>query len=539
VVAAVTDAQPLPHARELELLAHARRLDWRFLLPRYELGRVAYLGDEDPALVEALRASSARLDRLAITAAGRYDVVVLRNPGRKQLGLAPGLVGFGGAVYVEFDRSAVRRLVGLWRVRRARRLLERSGFGDVSVHWHWPSAGRCTQIVPLAAPRLVTYALDQRPTRRSASLRTFRDRVLGRLRLLPTLARSVSLVAERGGGDSTPAVTRAARELVSRGALERSGLAAGADTLLLTPRFRTSRHAVALLFPRADARPRLVAKVPRLPGDNEAVATEALVLAELADRGAPARSVPAVVGFGDVGDRSLLVQSALAGTLLTAAELRSDLDGRLPDVLTWLEQLARATGTTDGVTVWQNSIALPLDAFAAASPRGGEEQALVERTLELTRPLIGAPIRLGVQHGDLSHPNLIVLDDGGLGVVDWELAELHGLPLQDASYFLAYAVFARARARGVSEELDAFDRAFVRPGGWAARELGAFARRTGVPEELVTPLFVACWARAAASMRDRVPSGVADETDRWIRESRYYVLWRHALDHATDLSWDA
>jgi aminoglycoside phosphotransferase (APT) family kinase protein len=154
-------------------------------------------------------------------------------------------------------------------------------------------------------------------------------------------------------------------------------------------------------------------------------------------------------------------------------------------------------------------------------------------------PIAVGGLRVGVQHGDLSHPNLIALRGGGIGVVDWELSELHGLPLQDASYFLAYAAFARARARGVAEELAAFDEAFISPGGWAARELGAYARRTGIPGRLVTPLFVAGWARSAARMRNRLEPGCEDSASAWLRGSRYYVLWRHALGHASELQWEA
>jgi hypothetical protein len=422
---------------------------------------------------------------------------------------------------------------------RARRVLEGLGFEDVRLNWHWPNFERCGQIIPLDASGVVAYALEQRPNRRSARVRTLRDRIIGALGLLPTLAPAVSIIARAPAHrDCRDAIVNAAMRLVPPAELGRRGLASGVQALLITPRFRTSRHIVAVLFPPGAQTPELVAKLPRLAGDNEAVAVETLVLSEVAARGAPTEAIPRVVGFGEAGDRSLLVQSALVGRLLTSARLRKDPDRHIGGVLTWLEQLARATGTLDGLAAWQTSVALPLEAFAAAS-RGDEEAALVRRTLELTAPLIEARIRVGVQHGDLSHPNLILLDGGGVGVVDWELADLHGLPLQDACYFLAYAVFARARARGVAEELAAFDKAFVRPGGWAARELGAFARRTSVPNELVTPLFVACWARAAVRMRDRVELGSAGDPGRWVRESRYYVLWRHALEHASQLQWEA
>jgi aminoglycoside phosphotransferase (APT) family kinase protein len=183
-------------------------------------------------------------------------------------------------------------------------------------------------------------------------------------------------------------------------------------------------------------------------------------------------------------------------------------------------------------------VADPLEALSRALAPEGAEAELVARTLELTRPLADVDLSLGVQHGDLSHPNLLELDNGGIGIVDWELAEVQGLPLYDASVFLAYAAFARAGARGVTAELRAFDGAFLHPGGWAARELAGLAARTGVPDELITPLFVACWARHTARTLIRAGGPTRAEAAAWLRKSRYYALWQRTVESAATLGWD-
>ena len=537
---AVVDVAPHLPAAQPELLAHARRLDWRFLLHREELGRVAYLGEEDRSLLDALEATAGELERPGADAGATYDVVVLRNPDRRSVERARSLVRPGGSVYVEIERPVRRRLAGLRAPRRTRKALHGLGFGEVTLRWHWPCFERCAQIVPLDAQGVVGYALEQRGIRRSARARTWRDRVLRTFGLLPAFAPSVSIVARAPGpGDGEPAIVRAVRRVVSRDELSRRRLADGAHALLITPRFRTSRHVVGLLFPLGAAVPELVAKVPRLPGDNEGVANETIVLGDIGARPVPEGTIPRVVGYGPAGHRSVLVQSALGGKPLTPTRLRSEPAAHIGSVLAWLADVAKATGGVDSFAAWETLIAQPLQAFAAGSRRDSEEAALVARTLELTAPLADTALRLGAEHGDLSHPNLLVTDGGGVGVIDWEHGQLHGLPLQDACYFLAFAVFARAGARGVAEELAAFDQAFVRSGGWAAQELGAFAWRTGVPQELVTPLFVACWARAAVRMRYRLDEGAAATNGEWVRESRYYVLWRHALEHASQLQWEA
>ena len=54
------------------------------------------------------------------------------------------------------------------------------------------------------------------------------------------------------------------------------------------------------------------------------------------------------------------------------------------------------------------------------------------------QPLRAASVPRVFEHGDLSHPNLIWLPTGRVGVVDWELAEEEGFPLHDLSFFLAF-----------------------------------------------------------------------------------------------------
>jgi hypothetical protein len=60
-----------------------------------------------------------------------------------------------------------------------------------------------------------------------------------------------------------------------------------------------------------------------------------------------------------------------------------------------------------------------------------------------------------------------------------------------------------------------------------------------VAPELITPLFVACWARSAVKMRSRADDGHPTAAGEWVRESRYYAFWRHALEHASQLQWEA
>src|SRR6185295_18368583 len=92
------------------------------------------------------------------------------------------------------------------------------------------------------------------------------------------------------------------------GRLERFDLGKTPSCVLLTPRFRTSRHVVALLIPSGAGEPKLVVKMPRLAGDDDGIAREARVLTALREKSPSAsESIPEVLTCED-GDRPLLVE---------------------------------------------------------------------------------------------------------------------------------------------------------------------------------------------------------------------------------------
>src|SRR5262245_35723918 len=99
------------------LLQASRRVDWRFLLPDPNLGRVAYLGPARGALLESLRLFSVSL-ALGEAAGAQYDVVVAHNPSLDGLRHAAELVRPGGFLYLEayspLHRRQLRRGPGRW-----------------------------------------------------------------------------------------------------------------------------------------------------------------------------------------------------------------------------------------------------------------------------------------------------------------------------------------------------------------------------------------------------------------------------------------
>jgi hypothetical protein len=136
-----------------DLLAVARRVDWRFLLPDPALGRVAYLAPHEPAVAEALGlvAADVALD-VAATAQGAYDTAVLTGARREQASAAAAVLRPSGWLYAEATGAAT----GAWV-----HGLRAAGFVDVAAHWLWPDARACREIVPLERVAL-RHALGRR-----------------------------------------------------------------------------------------------------------------------------------------------------------------------------------------------------------------------------------------------------------------------------------------------------------------------------------------------------------------------------------------
>lgn len=330
------------------------------------------------------------------------------------------------------------------------------------------------------------------------------------------------------------------RDRRERLALDRWGVPEQLNAVLLTPRFQASRHVIALILPAGKAEPVLVAKLPRLAGDGAALAHEAEILRALHDDGDQDGSLPRVVAFEQVSGFPLLIETALIGPPLDRAAVRRDPLRSIELGLHWLLRMAKPRGLLDEAA-WAGLIAEPLAAFAASFPLTAGEEALLAGTQTWAERLRGSDLPLVLEHGDLSHPNLIMERSGRLGVVDWELARLDGLPGHDLFFFLTYIAFARQGADGLEAQVNAFRAAFFGPEAWAAEYLARYADQLGLTAEQMRALFVLCWARYTWQLWERVTqaeaaTGDGSERAAWLRSNRYYRLWAEALRHAQRLA---
>jgi aminoglycoside phosphotransferase len=319
-------------------------------------------------------------------------------------------------------------------------------------------------------------------------------------------------------------------DLISRLTGLPEGLPELGSAILVTPREPTSNSVVALLLDARTGSPALVVKLPRFPDAEAAIVREAATLRTIQTRRATA-TVPSVLALESLQGQMILVESALVGETISPSELRRHPRRSADDVLRWLLDLQEPELEPFR---FDALVELPLRRFASALPPQAPERLLVEQTLEAVEELRRATLPSIVEHGDLSHPNLIRLRDGRVGVVDWELAEVAGLPGTDLCFFLGYVATIVRRARSPRQLAAAFDEAFAAPDGWARPPLVTYARRVGLEPSLLSALLVLTWARYAARFASRVEGAAAEVTDSRVgiaalRESPHRVLWEHAL----------
>lgn len=174
-----------------DLLQASRRVDWRFLLPSPDLGRVAYLAPTDPSLTASLQRfattftvleraqTSSRLQRQAGDgAAAWYDLVVASNPAYQDLRFVTSLLDKGASLYIEVNGIGERILAGkftaLQRVAQRpllgfpnhyRRALKELGLSTIDIYWFWPNFQAATKIIPYPDRNALmqSFALQHKP----------------------------------------------------------------------------------------------------------------------------------------------------------------------------------------------------------------------------------------------------------------------------------------------------------------------------------------------------------------------------------------
>lgn len=502
-------------------------LDWRFLLravaPTARWGGDARIPWRDALGLLAPGPVAAE----GQGSQGDLDLLVLRDPAVRSLPDLLSRLRPGGQVYVEVRRRAWRsgpRSLPGWQ-----RALTSAGIVDVQAHWHAPALDTRSRIVPLSSRSAVADALSHHQEVRFGGLVSAAARLLLAAGLFPLLVREGSVSGRRVGGDvdDAPVIDRALRDDSLRSVLRAEGISAVSGVALLTPSYATSRHVLVLVYAGSQHGPRLLLKIPRRPGDDSGVRHEAGQLQRVHELGAEVAPKP--LGVFPIGATVALAETAVRGRPLSPREVRAHPQAALAAGL----ELVRALPVTGR---WR---AEEIEAVPTGGARSvlvsllGAEAAdqVVARTRRALHPLRDAALPAVLEHGDLSHPNLLLGSEGRLRAVDWERGASHGLPGQDLVLFLAYLAEARAGAASPLERVAAVEGALLSRHGWARGHLAEHLAWRGVEERLLLPVLLACWVRASGTLPDRLTAGGGDEQElRTVAASeRDVMLWMRLL----------
>lgn len=386
-------------------------------------------------------------------------------------------------------------------------------------------------LIPIGQRRTVRYFYDVLRVAPQRS-RWYRNRVAARLGLVSREQRA-QMVTVVGGDSDRPL-----------------GVAVGADAcgfepggwLLSLGQATANRRAVFSVFDGADASPRIVVKLDRVPrcaapapapADGDGDGADDRWLTDLASREPVfGDHMPRPIAEVPCGGGRATVETAAAGLVLT--DLLRGPFGRRRKVAA-LEAVAAWLVTVAGVTAHRDPSRRPAATDGPSGGRPAHDSAIP--------PVPGVP--MVVEHGDLWSGNVVYPPDRPFTVIDWADADPDGLPLRDLLYFLSEGL---ALVDGASTDAQrdrhfaALCRGELPSSTLLFRWVRALVAVVGIAPESVGPLASWCWEEMAARRLD----ALADEFDHTMEHAgpelyepaiRRGAIW--ARDPGLGIGWTA
>lgn len=529
-------ASPLRESARNRLL---RRADWRFLAGTPEGGTsVCFTGD---ALARAVAAVSRVVDPATAAAIGGCDTVVAVDPDLATLRAAWAALRPGGTCYTEWRRL---RSGGPYGIRRR---LARMGWVGVTCYAPRPDPAAAGAWVPLDSTAATRYFLQQRGG--PAPLRRRVTRALRRALWLSgypaRINRPICVVARKPADQHAP-VTRLsaaghqtasypdfAAELIAqvREGWESWGLGPAPrrpSLLLQTGGPRSVSKVIALVFAESRREPALVIKIPRVPESLGPLHREAEALRVLAGRA----GIPRLLFARTHASVYTVGESVVRGTPLVSLGGTPRFAELAFMATAWIGALGEGAVST-AQQEWhgrlvERALADFVDAFGAVLDHG------MVREAEARLKDLG-PLPLVCEHRDFSPWNVLLTPRGDLGVLDWESAELQGLPALDLIYFLTYWGFFLDGAVDAGHRRASY-RAALDPGtfvGSTSREcLGRYAAQLRIPAAALGALRLLVWLIHARSEYQRFRQDVGGTPGEAVLcRSLFLALWGEELRH--------
>lgn len=308
-------------------------------------------------------------------------------------------------------------------------------------------------------------------------------------------------------------------------------------TPVITKALQTRSDVIVLLVGKAGAADAsLILKLPLTPDAQRSTTSHRQVvmsLHQLPDLGGMSRLIPSALTWGEYEQQAYYLETALPGLAVNElVRTRNEPHSLKSDAVAAIRQLHLATAQRLVVdeSVFRELVGGELAQLRQLAPRWPEAPML---TLQLQaieellrRQLLGRELPFSWTHGDYWPGNILVCPaDGSLsGIVDWDRASAHQLPLVDVLHFLAYTRKMQRRTE-LGEEVVAY----LLPAAFDAQErslIDETVEQLGLPKsaEFLHAVALLYWLQFAATNLSRYPSFQHDEY--WMRKNVLLVLKR-------------
>jgi hypothetical protein len=504
-----------------------RRADWRFLLPDPRPARSICFADG--LLAQAVAAISDQVIEPTSGSIGDCDLAVARNPNAQTLQAVWAALRPGGECYLEWTSP---RAGGPAKIRQQ---LEAIGFAHVACYWPWPLPDRASTLywLPLESPHVVRYLLTNRVRGRRwinhAGNKVLE--VMWRLSFSLRLLMPLSVIAGKPpvADDTVLDVIRAGWNSWSS-----DPLPLRLDWMLLTGGATPINKVVGLVFAESDRSPRLIVKLARVAESMAAIEREAANLRAVQGlRRDRVRGVPQVLFLQHWAGQTVLGETALTGRPLYTVLQRDTCRDLALKVTEWLAVLAKQATPRPCSDWWARLIEATLNEFEQNFGRV-IDPAQVQATRAILSTLGDLP--LVCEQRDCSPWNILIADDGGLVILDWESAEPRGLPLLDLVYFLTYLIFFLDGAMESKRFTESY-RTMLDPATFTGR-IAADCQQlyldcVGLDPIVLRPLRLLTWLIHSRSEYQRFTAERAGQPDPAdLRRSLFVSLWEEELSHA-------
>jgi hypothetical protein len=250
-----------------------------------------------------------------------------------------------------------------------------------------------------------------------------------------------------------------------------------------------------------------IAKMVRDPSFNSRLENEYRVLRHLADLPAVGEGrIPRAVFMGHHAGLAIVGESLLDGIPLAERSCLAPDCRYFHAAVSLLTQLAARRGPTADAEAAAAAVTRLYSRFCELYAPDLTERRFLEARIEAIHPLI-ATLPTVVQHGDAGIWNMLAQPDGGAALIDWESADVDGLPLWDLCYFLRTYAVAAHRARRGCHHLEALHELCLARSPFndaAAKALQAYCERASVLPAAIDPLFYLCWMHRALKEATRL-----------------------------------